>query len=395
MDLARSFRSLNVELGQQADSFYRRLGHLSSSNASFRCFLISDGLMLFGGCLYQIFLPGLVMEITGSTSAVAAAILLAGVARIGLMLPGGMLSDAISPKHLILVASLLRLGILIVLTGMVALGRMKAPALLGISFAFGAVEAIALPARGVLTRWLAQEEQLLEANSMLLGQEKMIGLTGPATAGFVLIWLSKSAGVVLPGWNSPEKVCVLVIQCLVVAASILPLLGMKSTRPSQRGAQPGVCPASDGSLKELALLIIHRKNLRKPFLNALAINALSIGPLYIGLPVLAASRFAAVAAALGFLTSASSFGALLGVILSGMLLRAASRSLDRMIVMAVGLLGVGLAGLFAARSVGLAALAVMAIGTAASFVNLSAIPRIQLETPPALLGRMMGLLNLK
>lgn len=395
MDPATSFRSVNVELGQRADSLYRWFERPLSSNASFRYFLISDGLMLFGSCFYQIFLPGLVVEITGGTRAIAVAILLAGVARIGLMLPGGMLSDAVSPKLLILIASLLRLGILIALTGLVALGRMNAPALLGISFAFGAVEAIALPARGVLTRWLAQEGQLLKANSMILGQEKVVGLVGPAAAGFALIWLSKSTGVGPLGWNSPEKFCALAIQCLVVATSILPLLGVKSARPLRQGMQPGVSPAPDGSLKELALLIIHRKNLRKPFLNALAFNVLSTSPLYIGLPILAASRFADITGALGFLVSASSFGALLGAILSGMLLQAESRSLDGMIVMAVGLLGAGLAGLFAARSVGLAILAVMAIGIAASFVNLSAITRIQLETPPALLGRMMGLLNLK
>jgi hypothetical protein len=366
-----------------------------SSNASFQYFLISDGLMLFGGCFYQIILPGLVMEITGNTRAIAAAILLAGVARISLMLPGGMLSDAVSPKHLILVASLLRLGVLITMTELVVLGRMNTPALLGISFTFGAAEAIALPVRGVLTRWLAQEGQLLKANSMLLGQEKMIGLAGPTIAGFTLIWLGKSAGVGLPGWNSPEKVCALVIQCLVIAASILLLLRMKAARPLQQGVQPGVYLAPDGSLKELVLLIIHQKRLRKPFLNALSFNVLSTGPLYIGLPILAASRFADVVGALGFLTSASSCGALLGAILSGVLQQGGSRSLDRMIVMAVGLLGAGLAGLYAARTVGMATLAVMAIGAAASFVNINAVACIQLETPPAFLGRMMGLLNLK
>lgn len=395
MDPATSFRRINIELGQQVVSLYRRLEHPLSGNASFQYFLISDGLMLFSGCFYQIILPGLVMEITGSTRAIAAAILLAGIARISLMLPGGMLSDAVSPKHLILVASLLRLGTLIAMTELVAFGWMNTPALLGISFTFGAAEAIALPVRGVLTRWLAQEGQLLKANSMLLGQEKMIGLAGPAIAGFALIWLGKSARVGLPGWNSSGKVCALAIQCLVVAASVLLLLRMKAARPLQQGVQPGVHLAPDGSLKELALLIIYQKRLRKPFLNVLAFNMLSTGPLYIGLPILAVSRFADVEGVLGFLTSASNCGALLGTILSGLLRQGGSRSLDRMIVVALGLLGSGLAGLFVAQSVSLATLAVIAIGTAASFVNLNAITCIQLETPPAFLGRMMGLLNLK
>jgi hypothetical protein len=59
------------------------------------------------------------------------------------------------------------------------------------------------------------------------------------------------------------------------------------------------------------------------------------------------------------------------------------------------LLGAGLALLFTTGSVALAALALMAIGAAASLVNVFAVTHLQLETPPVLLGRMMGLLNLK
>jgi MFS family permease len=395
MDPATSFSGFTAGLCQQAVSLYRRVARAVSSNASFRYFLFSDGLMLFGSCFYQIILPGLVMEITGSTRVIAAAILLAGVARIGLMLPGGMLSDTFSPKRLILIASMLRLCILIALIGMIALGWINAAAILGISFAFGAAEAIVLPARGVLSRWLAQEGQLLKANSMVLGQEKIIGLAGPAAAGIIFTSLSKSAGLELSGSNFTGEVCALVIQGLVTGASILLLLRTKAARPLLHGAQPGAHAAPDGSLKELALLIIHQKSLRKPVLTVFAINAFSIGPLYIGLPILAAKRFADVAGVLGFLMSASGCGALLGTILSRLLPNHRPRSVDRMLVIAMSLLGAGLVGLFAARSVVLAAMAVIVIGAAASFVHLSAVTSIQLETPPRLLGRMMGLLNLK
>jgi MFS family permease len=394
MDPATSFSGFNATPVRQAALLYQRAARTLSSNTSLRQFLISEGLAFFGSYFYQVVLPGLVMEITGSTRAIAAAILLTGAARIGLMVPAGMLSDAISPKLLILIAGVLRLGILTALTGLIALGQMNTTALWGISFAFGAAEAIALPARGVLTRWLAQGGQVLKANALAFGQEKLIGLAGPAAVGIIFASLKKSAGSGLPGWNSPGEVCAFAIQGLVTGASILFLLRTKVTLLPPQGARPGVCAAPDGSLKALVLLIFRQESLRKPFLMVIGINALSAGPLYIGLPILAASRFAE-AGVLGFLMSASGCGALLGTILCGLLPQHQPRSIDRIMAAAIGLLGAGLAGLFAVRSVGLATLAVMVIGTTASLVNLSAVTRLQSETPPALLGRMMGLLNLK
>jgi MFS family permease len=395
MDPATSFKGFNTRPGRQAASLRRRAGWALNSSASFRRFLISDGLGLFASCFYQIILPGLVLETTGSRGAIAATILLAGIARISLMVPAGALSDAFSPKTLILTSSVLRLGALTVLGGLVTLERMNAPVLLGISFVFGVTEAIALPARGVLTRWLAQGGQLLQANSTAIGLEKMIGLAGPAAAGAIFAALSQSAGSRPPGWNAPAEVCAFAIQGLVSGASILLLLRVKAIRPLPQGAQPGVYPAADGSLKELARLIIHRKSLRKPFLAVLTINALSAGPVYIGLPILAASHFAGQAGILGYLMSAAGGGALLGAMLCRRLPHHPPPALGRIFVMAIGLLGAGLALLFTTGSVALAALAVMAIGAAASLVNVFAVTHLQLETPPVLLGRMMGLLNLK
>ena len=395
MDPAISLGGFNEKPGRQIALLRVRTARALNSNPSFRHFLISDGLGSFGSYFYQIALPGLVMGITENTGAIAAAILLSGISRISLMIPAGALSDVFSPKLLILIANALRLGSLLVLTGLVALGWLSVPALFGISFAFGIAEAIALPARGVLTRWLVQGELLYKANTIAFGQEKLIGLAGPALAGIILASLSQSAWPRLPGWNSPGEACAFAIQGLVVSASILFLLRVKANRPPAPGAQAGVCASPVGSLRELAWLILHRKGLRKSFLVVLMVNALSTGPLYIGLPILAASRFPDNAGALGLLLSASGCGALLGTILSGRLARGRPQSTDRIFMIASGLLGVGLAVLFTSSSVSMAALAVIVVGAAASFVNVIAVTHVQLDTPPALLGRMMGLLNLK
>jgi MFS family permease len=395
MDPALSVGGFKEKPDRQIALLRERAGRILNSNPSFRHFLISDGLGSFGSYFYQIALPGLVMGITGSTGAIAAAILLSGISRIGLMIPAGALSDVFSPKLLILIANVLRLGSLLVLTGLVALGVVSVPALFGTSFVFGIAEAIALPARGVLTRWLVRGGLLYKANTIVFGQEKLVGLAGPAAAGIILASLSQSAWARLSGWNSLGEAGAFAIQGLVVSASILFLLRVRATRPPVLGAQAGLRASPDGSLRDLASLIFHRKSLRKSFLMVLIVNALSTGPLYIGLPILAASHFSDNAGALGLLLSASGCGALLGTILSGRLARGQPQSTDRIFLVASGLLGAGLAVLFTSGSVGLAALAVIVIGAAASCVNVIAFTHIQLNTPPALLGRMMGLLNLK
>jgi hypothetical protein len=122
----------------------------------------------------------------------------------------------------------------------------------------------------------------------------------------------------------------LAVQGLVSGASILFMLRTKAARTPPQGTQPGVGAAPAGSLNELALLIVHQASLRNPFLMVLGINALSAGPVYIGLPILAASRFADKAGALGLLMSASGCGALLGTILCRLLPQRQPRSTDRM-----------------------------------------------------------------
>jgi MFS family permease len=377
MEPAISVGGFNEKPGRQIALLRERAGRILNSNPSFRHFLISDGLGSFGSYFYQIALPGLVMGITGSTGAIAAAILLSGISRISLMIPAGALSDVFSPKLLILIANALRLGSLLVLTGLVALGWLSIPALFGISFVFGIAEAIALPARGVLTRWLVQGELLYKANTIAFGQEKLVGLAGPAAAGVILASLSQSTWPRLPGWNSPGEAGAFAIQSLVVSASILFLLRVKVNRPLAPGAQAGVCASPAGALRELASLIFHRKGLRKSFLVVLMVNALSIGPLYIGLPILAASRFSDNAGALGLLLSASGCGALLGTILSGRLARGQLQSTDHNFMIASGLLGVGLAVLFTSSSINMAVLAVIVVGAAASFVNVIAVTHIR------------------
>ncbi len=151
-------------------------------------------------------------------------------------------------------------------------------------------------------------------------------------------------------------------------------------------------------LGELARLIWQRKQLGASILLVLGVNAISTGPLCIGLPVLAASRFANHMGALGVLMAASNGGALLGAILPELLPgqgRRRPRQILPFLLPVTGLSGASLLALFRAETLATAALAALSAGMLLACGNVIGVTQVQLHTPPAFLGRVMGLLNLK
>jgi predicted MFS family arabinose efflux permease len=99
------------------------------SNANFRLFLTSECAGTFGNHFYQLALPLLVKEFTGSAGAMSIAIVLSGISRVAFMMVGGTLSDRRSPRQLILAAGALRAISLLVLTILALANQMSILAL--------------------------------------------------------------------------------------------------------------------------------------------------------------------------------------------------------------------------------------------------------------------------
>lgn len=135
--------------------------------------------------------------------------------------------------------------------------------------------------------------------------------------------------------------------------------------------------------------------MRLSFLMVYGINVLSAAPLYIGMPILAVSRFSQGPQALGFLTSALGLGALVGTLLAGLLPQPGQRQTGKVFLLTVLGLGSGIALMFSASSLTVAAAAVLILSVLINYVNVIGVTQIQRDAPPDLLGRMMGLLNTK
>jgi MFS family permease len=121
------------------------------------------------------------------------------------------------------------------------------------------------------------------------------------------------------------------------------------------------------------------------------VNLLMTGPISVGIPVLAQTRFAG-AAAFGMILSAFGGGSLAGVIVAGARKRPAARRFPMLMLGLTGSMGIGLAllGLLTSLIPAVAVAALMGLGQ--GYVVIQFITWLQLRTQPHMLGRMMSVL---
>jgi MFS family permease len=377
--------------------------HALWNNDNFRLFLTSECAGIFGSHFYQLALPLMVKEYTGSAGAMSVAMVLSGISRVAFMMVGGTLSDRFSPRQLILASGALRAILLLTITAIALAGQMNIIALYGFSFASGLSDAIFLPARGSVMPLLVERELLKAANAIASAQEKLWGLVGPVMAGLFISWMSHTA---TPASSKPISfqgpAIAFLVDILAIVISILILRPVKffprqsiEKTDSDGQSVENVPTAEQGSIRDVIRLIREKASLRVSFLMVYAINCISSGPLYIGMPMLAVSRFPEGAQALGFLTSAIGGGALIGTLMAGILPQPKPQQMHRLFLTVVGGLIAGIVILVLAVSVGVDALAILVIAGFISYINVTGLVQIQKDTPPAFMGRMMGLLNLK
>lgn len=380
------------------------LSHELWKNKNFHLLLATEFFGMMGGQFFQIALPWLVMQLTGSAMAMGTAIVLAGLARAAFVMVGGTLCDRFSPRTLILAANAVRVVVLALFTLTVAVGWIDLLPLYGFNIALALTDAVLIPARGSLIPRLVHSDQILTANALSSGQEKVWSLAGPALVGFAITWVDRASGyphLTRGNFYGVNAAFVIYLLALLLSLAIFRLIrlnpsdvtaGSEAITIKNRGRGfRALFPA--GSFKELFRVVWGMRDLRISFLAVYLIGVLSGGPLYIGLPILAVSRFSNGAEVLGLLQSAAGFGALIGTLLAAT--QPQPRRIGRVFLVAVGVLAAGLVTLVLAWSVLVAGAAVLAITAVVGFITITGTSQIQRSTPPAFLGRVMGLLNLK
>jgi MFS family permease len=134
--------------------------------------------------------------------------------------------------------------------------------------------------------------------------------------------------------------------------------------------------------------------LRLVFLVIAAVNFLFVGPILVGIPVLADQRLAEGAVAFGVLMSAFAVGNLVGFLLAGALPRPDGKAMRFFLIVLLAVFGIvtGLVGFIHLTWVDFGLMLLLGLGN--GYVTIILFTWIQTRAPKEMLGRIMSLLML-
>ncbi len=327
--------------------------------------------------------PWLVLQLTGDPLALGIVLALEGFPRAVFMLLGGAITDRLSPRMIMLIADLIRFALTALMAAAVFADVVQIWMLYAFSLGFGLVAGFAVPAGNSIVPMLVEDQDLQAGNSIMMGVSQLVGFIGPTVAGILIGGYAHSLfGVALA----------LAIDAFsfAVSAACLWLI-----RGGTRSAQAQIA-AAEASLWDSIVVGIKYlwtdQALRLMFMVTMAVNFLLVGPLLVGIPVLADQRLPEGAFAFGLLMSAYAGGNLAGYLLAGALPRPTGVVIR--IVLLVLLVGFG----FVIASLGFIPstwpdfFLLLLIGLANGYVAIILFTWMQLRTPREMLGRMMSIL---
>jgi MFS family permease len=266
-------------------------------NPKYRLWLIGSTISFLGDQFYMVALPWLILQQTGSAVAMGAVMMAGSIPRALLMLMGGVLSDRLSARKIMMTTATARTICVAVIGILVWVGILHLWELYALAAIFGVADAFAAPASTAYLPSLLQPEQLVAASSVGQSTAQLATIVGPVPAGFVI----KALGVT---WAF-----------FVDAVSFLFIIGAlwKLPDPPQSpAANKAVWPA----IAEGIAYVGRDVPLRSLMLLAMTMNFCFTGPVAIGLTYLTKTRFGSPAI-LGTLMSAVAAGSLLGALLAG------------------------------------------------------------------------------
>ncbi|HEY7404404.1 MAG TPA: MFS transporter [Candidatus Angelobacter sp.] len=340
---------------------------------NFRMLWIGSAISLLGDQFYLVALPWVVLQQTGSAVAMGTIMMAAAIPRAVLMLLGGALTDRISPRRILMGTASARTLFVAAIGALLWFHHLRIWELYILGFAFGVADAFAMPAFSAFLPSLLQREQLVAANSVFQTTAQLTTIVGPAPAGIVVKILGAAWAFILD------------------AISFLFILAALWRLPDPSRAQPSAArPPMWRSILDGFSYVQKDVPLRTLLLLVAVLNFCLSGPLGVGLPYLAKTRFGS-ATAFGLLLASMAVGGLLGALLAGVW-KMRRRGLLILSVCAVISFCLGAMGMLTHLWDSTAVLALMA--AAAALSNVQIVAWLQQRVDPSVRGRVMSVVML-
>ena len=365
---------------------------VQQKNPMLQIFSIRDFRLLFAGVSTSLLgdqftliaTPWLVLQLTGNPLALGLVLALEGVPRALFMLFGGAVTDRFSPRMTMLISDVVRLVLVTLMAIAIFTGTVQLWMLYAFGLGFGLVAGFAVPAGNSIVPMLIEEKDLQAGNSVVMGVGQLVGFVGPVVAGILIGKFSESLWGIGLAFS---------VDALTFAVSIVTLWLMRGGgKPLSADAagRESIWNAILASLK----YVWDDKALGLMFLVIAAVNFLFVGPILVGIPVLADQRLPEGAVAFGLLMSAFAGGNLGGYALAGALPRLNGKAMRFFLIILLVVFGVVLAGLGFISSTWLDFALMLLLGLGNGYVTIILFTWIQTRAPKAMLGRIMSLLML-
>jgi hypothetical protein len=349
----------------------------------FRLFWLGEAVSTLGDQFAMIALPWLALVLTGDAFALGTVLALMALPRALFMLIGGAYVDRLSPRLVMLGSNAVRfvaVGVLgfVVLEGAAAMWMLYAFAL-----AFGVADAFFYPALTAMVPDLVEDSQLQKANGIVQGTAQFTTLIGPAVAGVAIAALAGNAAAA----DTTGVGVALLFDAATFVVSLATLF-LITGRPAHAEAHGSVIK----DIREGIGFVLKMPAVRVMVLLSMAANMLIVGPLEVGLPIVAYNRLPEGAAAFGLITAAFGGGSLLGMAGATLLPPLPKAHFGSILLALFSLTGVCLALIALIGTTPIMLLDAVIAGAILGYTNISYITWIQRRIPRNLMGRVMSLM---
>jgi predicted MFS family arabinose efflux permease len=352
----------------------------------FRLLFTGQMVSTIGDMFYAVALPWLMLN-SGHTPQELGIVLAAyGVPRVGTLLLGGLLSDWLRPRRVMLLADIMRAVLIGVLVVLVLSGRTQVLPLSIIAVPLGAFAGLFLPAYYAVLPEVLGQDALQAGNALNTSTLQLALLIGSGLAGLVVSRLSPAAAFVVDALT------------FVVSAFTLALmrtgrqegnaLTVDQAAAQKTGESEKNKPAFAPEITFWQLLRSWRL-LQVAFLVIIFGNFLFNGLFEVALPTLARDQFMAGAGGYGLLLAMFGGGSLLGGLVAGGLGKLHRRGL--LLLTLIMILGVLYSFVPFAGGLPGAALLIGGAGFANGMLTVLAFTIMQQQAPAHLLGRLLGM----
>lgn len=337
---------------------------------NFRNLWLGQSISLFGDQFKFVALSWLVLSLTNRPGALGTVLLLQSIPRSILMLAGGVVSDRLRPRTVMIASDLLRALVVGTIALLTATGQITMVHLYVLALLFGIVHAFFFPAASAITPELVPPDVLRQANAMNQLTNQLVLMAAPALAGLVIAAVGTAAGFAVDAAS------------FIISAAFLLLIVTGPRQVSSSGQ------SAWRDFVEGVQVVRHDRLLATMIAMASLFFFGYAGATYVGLPVLA-KELSSGPQGLGILFSANGLGALAGGALGGTL-RLRRRGLIG--AMFIGTVGFLIAAISHVQTLWQGAPLLFVAGALLSWVGITFVTLIQGRAERTYMGRVMGML---